>query len=420
MNDNIHLSRRKSRTSKQRGAVLVLFSLALIGTLLSAGLAVDLGGAYVSRANLSKAVDAAALSGARYAGGSDAELKKQIENMALANFSGASAAKYTISVEHPGTDTTKVKVAGATKYDTVFARLAGIDQFDMQSAAEAIRYPLDMTLILDLSGSLQSNGVFDDMQKAATTFLDHFDEKVDQIGLVSYSTWAKEDVKAAKLTKSSIKSKINGFKAISDTNIDEGLRLGKINLDNAAARTNAIKVVVLFTDGRPTAFANTITMPSSHNPKTYNGIVAAYVSGSSYRGLFQITDGQKITKFNKGKPVLTTNSSSTASTPTPAKLPSGKSVNGANIRDEGITEAEYWANELRKKGYLIYSVGLGNPNAKSEEEKPDLDFLRRVANEKGIVSGSQPKGELMFAPTAAQLDAMFTKVADRILTRLTH
>ena len=85
-----------------------------------------------------------------------------------------------------------------------------------------------------------------------------------------------------------------------------------------------------------------------------------------------------------------------------------------------ISEAEYWANEIRKKGYMIYSIGLGNPYAKSEEEKPDLDFLRRVANEKGIVSVTQPKGELMFAPTAADLDAVFRKVADRILTRLTH
>ncbi len=420
MNSIGKLSSRQKLASKQRGAVLVLFSLALIGTLLSAGLAVDLGGAYVSRANLSKAVDAAALSGARYAGGSDAELKKQIENMALANYSGASLAKYTITVEHPGIDTTRVKVGGATRYDTVFARLAGIDEFNMRSAAEAIRYPLDMTLILDLSGSLQTNGVFDDMQKAATAFIDHFDENVDQIGLVSYSTWATEDVKAAKLTKSSIKTKISGFKAISDTNIDEGLRLGKTNLDNAAARTSAIKVAVLFTDGRPTAFSNTITMPSTHNPKTYNGIVASYTTGSSYRGLFQITDGKKITKFVSGIPTLVLNSSSTASTPTPAKLPSGKTVNGANIRVEGIAEAEYWANELRKKGYLIYSIGLGNPFAKSEDEKPDLDFLRRVANEKGIVSATQPKGELMFAPTGAELEAMFTKVADRILTRLTH
>ena len=129
----------------------MLFTLALVGTLLSAGLAVDLGGAYVSRANLSKAVDAAALTGARYAGqGTDADLKKQIENMALANYSGETPAKYTIKVDHPGADNTKVTVSGATKYDTVFARLAGIDQFAMQSAAEAIRYPLDMTIVLDL------------------------------------------------------------------------------------------------------------------------------------------------------------------------------------------------------------------------------------------------------------------------------
>ena len=414
------IRRTLRKPGKQRGAVLVLFSLALVGLLLGSGLVVDLGSAYVSRSNLSKGVDAGALAGARYAGRDEAELKAMIENMALANYSRGAPVDYDIKVEHPGIDTTKGTVAGTTRYDTIFARLAGIDSLAMAASAEAIRYPLDMTLILDLSGSLQQNGVFDDMQRAATAFVDHFDEKVDQIGLITYSTWAVEHVKALKNTKSTIKTKINAFSAITDTNIDEGLRLGKTNLDNAAARTNAIKVAVLFTDGRPTAFANTIQMPSTHNPKTYNGIVAAYTTGSSYRGLFQISDGRKITKFVSGAPQLTSNSSTTASTPTPAKLPSGKSVSGANIRAEGITEAEYWATEMRKSGYLIFSIALGNPGSSDPLAQPDLDFLRRVANEKGIVNAAEPKGELMYAPTAAQLDAMFNKVADRILTRLTR
>jgi Flp pilus assembly protein TadG len=416
-----NISRRAWREArKQRGAVLVLFALALVALLLGSGLVVDLGSAYVSHANLSKAVDAGALAGARYAGVDEATLRKMIDNIALANYSRGAPIDYDISIQHPGIDTTKVNVVGTTRYDTMFARLAGIDSLAMRAEAEAIRYPLDMTLILDLSGSLQQNNVFDDMQRAATAFVDNFDENVDQIGLVSYSTWAAEDVKAQKYTKSAIKTEINGFSAISDTNIDEGLRLGKTNLDNAPARANAIKVAILFTDGRPTAFANTIQMPSTHIPKTYNGIVASYTTGGSYRGLFQINDGMKIIKFISGVPQLASNSSTTASTPTPANLPSGKSVTGANIRAEAITEAEYWANEMRASGYLIYTIGLGNPAASDPLLQPDLDFLRRVANEKGIVSSAQPKGELMFAPSAAELDAMFNKVADRILTRLTR
>jgi Flp pilus assembly protein TadG len=421
MNNVKTISKPCGRVRNQRGAVLVLFSLALIGTLLSAGLAVDLGGAYVSRANLSKAVDAGALSGARYAGGNDAELKKMIENMALANYSGDSPAKYNITIEHPGTDTTRVKVAGSTQYNTVFARLAGIDQFAMQSAAEAIRYPLDMTLILDLSLSLENNDVFDDMQKAATSFLDHFDDKVDQIGLVTFSHWAVNQKNPVKNNKSALKTLINNFDAVYYTNIEEGMRVGKDNLAAAPARSNAVKVVVLFTDGRSTAVRDVFTMPSGTTPKTYEGVVAAYgTSSSSYVGLFQFADGKKITKFSsKGVPTLVAFDSSTAS-PKPPKLPNGKSVIGTNVEALGDMQAEAWSSQIRDTGALIYTIGLGNPKAQNDYDTPDLDFLRRIANEKGIANGSQPKGELMFAPTGAQLEAMFTKVADRILTRLTH
>ncbi len=412
----------RSGLHTQRGAVLVLFSLALIGTLLSAGLAVDLGGAYVSRANLSKAVDAGALSGARYAGGDDAELKKMIENIALANYSGEAPVKYDVTVEHPGTDTTRVRIAGSTRYDTVFARLAGIEQFAMQSAAEAIRYPLDMTLVLDLSLSLEMNNVFDDMQKAATSFLDHFDDKVDQIGLVTFSHTATDNKKPAKLNRSSIKSLINGFDAIYYTNIEEGLRLAKDNLAAAPARSNAVKVVVLFTDGRATAFRDKFTMPKGTVPTTYDGVVAANYGTSSknFVGLFQYNDGRKITKFSsKGVPTLVKYNSGTAS-PKPPSLPGGKSLTGVNVEAIGAAQAEAWASSIRQTGAIVYSIGLGDADADDPWDTPDLEFLKRIANEKGMVNGSQPKGELMFAPTGAQLEAMCAKVADRILTRLTH
>jgi Flp pilus assembly protein TadG len=418
--ESIH-RRKGSKRRNERGAVLMLFSLALIGTLLSAGLAVDLGGAYIARANLSKAVDAGALAGARYAGTTeDAALKTMIEKMALANYSGSAPAQYDIRVEHPGSDTTKVNLVGTTRYDTVFARLAGLDSFHMASAAEAIRYPLDMTLVLDLSLSLENNNVFDDMQRAATSFLDHFDDDADQIGLVTFSHWATNKKNPAKNNTSSIKSTINGADAIYYTNIEEGLRIAKDNLAAAPARTHAVKVVVLFTDGRSTALRDTFTMPSGTTPKTYDGVVAAYgSSSSSYVGLFQHSDGRKITKFSsKGVPTLASYSSSSSS-PKPTKLPNGKSVTGTNVEALATTQAEAWASQIRDMGAIIFTIGLGNPNA-DPLDTPDLDHLQRIANEKGIVNGAQPQGELMFAPSAAELEAMFSKVADRILTRLTH
>ena len=58
--------RKTKRTqSRQRGQVIVLLAFALPMMLLSLGLAVDLGFAFVTKAKLSKAVDAACLTAMR-------------------------------------------------------------------------------------------------------------------------------------------------------------------------------------------------------------------------------------------------------------------------------------------------------------------------------------------------------------------
>jgi hypothetical protein len=49
---------------------------------------------------------------------------------------------------------------------------------------------------------------------------------------------------------------------------------------------------------------------------------------------------------------------------------------------------------------------------------PDLDLLKRLANDDGVVSSAQPVGEMMFAPSSAELDATFARLANRILARL--
>jgi len=230
---------------------------------------------------------------------------------------------------------------------------------------------------------------------------------------------------------------IDALQPISDTNIEEGLRTGKVQLDAAPPRQSSLKLMVLFTDGRPTAFADNFgldvdTCPADEWPKTkvddkdengtsdcYNGIVATHASGASYRGLFQRTDGSKVIGFALQQPLLTINGASTTS-PKPRRLPNGNSVDGDNIRELGALQSEEWANTVRAAGYTIYAVGLGNPNATNELDAPDLGFLRRIANQDGISNGGQPRGELLFAPSPAELDATFAKLADRILTRLTQ
>lgn len=410
----------KPRSSdNQRGAILVFFVLVLVVMLLCAGLVVDLGVAYVNHGRLVKAVDAGALTGARHASGSDPEIEAVVRKVAGANYAGVLPASYDVAVTVPAADTKHIAVSARTESPALFSRIAGRDSFAIAAAAEATRYPLDMSLVLDISYSLEVNRAFDDLQDASIKFVDYFDESIDQLGLVTYTTWAQDRVAPAKHFKSPIQSTIRSLSAISDTNIEEGLRLGKQQLDNVRARDNAIRIVVLFTDGRPTALADVFQIQSG-SPATYDGIVAGYQTGSgSWRGLFQKSDGRKVIGFSRGVAVTDSNGS-TRNSPVLRSLPDGSSVNSPNIRRLGAAQAEAWADQIRRAGYTIYTVGLGDPDASDPLWQPDLDFLRRIANEDGIVDPGQPAGVLIFAPTPEDLEEVFAKLADRILTRLTR
>jgi Mg-chelatase subunit ChlD len=378
-----------------------------------------MGVAYVGHGRLVKAVDAGALSGARHASGSNAEIEAVARKVAGANYSGVLPASYQVDITVPAVDTKRIAVSARTQSPALFTRIIGRESFAVAAAAEAIRYPLDMSLVLDISMSLQINRAFDDLQDASVQFVDYFDESIDQLGLVTYTTWAQDRITPAKGFKSRMQSTIRSLSAVADTNIEEGLRLGKQQLDNVRARDNAIRIVVLFTDGRPTAFSDVFDMASG-TPARYDGIVAGYQTGSgSWRGLFQKSDGRKVIGFSRGIAVTDVNGSGRAS-PTVRRFPDGSAVNSPNIRRIGAAQAEAWADQIRRRGYTIYTVGLGDPNARDPLWQPDLDFLRRIANEDGIVDGGQPAGAMIFAPTPEDLEEVFARLADRILTRLTR
>jgi Flp pilus assembly protein TadG len=413
---------KRRSSDRQRGVIIVFLSLALVCLMLAAGLVVDLGMAYVTHGRLTKAVDAGALAGAKESSRSNADIETIVRKVASANYTDIVDTSYDVKITTPATDTKRIAISARTHSPAVFTRIVGRESFDVAAAAEAMRYPLDTSFVLDLSQSLQRNNAFDDMQDASVSFLQNFDDTIDQFGLVTYSTWAEQRMPLRKNFKSAMSADIRSRKAISDTNIDEGLRLAKVQLDNTAKRANAVRIVVLFTDGRPTAFGDTFTMPSGTIPRTYNGIVATSISGSGFRGLFRTTDGLKIVRFSGGNPVTTANNSSTATDPsaTPPRLPDGSTTTGGNIRRLGTAQAELWATDIRKAGYTIYTIGLGSLTATDPGDQPDLPFLRRIANENGVVSSTQPQGAMLFAPSPDDLEAVFAKLADRILTRLTR
>ncbi len=398
--------------------MVTLFALSVVVIFFTLGLSIDLGSAYVAQTRLSKSVDAGVLASIRNTARGDVKLRNIALKIAEANLGIDQPVSYAVKISSPLIDTKRVSMRATIKSRTTFGVLIGKTAVDIVANGEATRYPLDLSLLLDLSYSLQRNAAFDDMQVAAKGFLNYFDDSVDQIGVATYSTWAEDKLPVQKSFQIPGSTLISGLSAISDTNISEGLRVSKTQLDGAFNRTGALKVIVLFTDGRPTAYRDTFTF---NDPActSYDGVAATYISGSSFRGMFRWRDGLKVVDFTAHCSTATRGNLSRTTSPIPTELSMSRSA-GDFIRTQGVLKAEQEANRIRQAGYAIFAIGLGNPNATNAGDVPDLAFLGRLTNEGGQVNAAQPRGEVIFAPSPAELEDSFAKLAHHLLTRLTR
>ena len=92
-----------------------------------------------------------------------------------------------------------------------------------------------------------------------------------------------------------------------------------------------------------------------------------------------------------------------------------QAINVTNITADATYRTETLATKMRTTDQItIYSIGLGNLI-----NKP---YLQDIANDPAAATydSSQPSGEAVFAPTAAQLDAVFQTIASKILLRLSQ
>jgi Mg-chelatase subunit ChlD len=362
------------------------------------GLALDSARGYVLRSRLSRAVDAAALGGARALRLSQADAETRARTLAAAN--GVRPEDGTTLDIGFGTNAegeSTIQVAASRTIPTTFMRILGRTEMQVRSQAVAAVTPLDLVLVLDQSGSLAAMNAFDDLQEAARNFVEEFSETVDQVGLVSFQVKAQTHVLIDSPFQSSIRTKINGMTSVGDTNSREGLRFGDVQLGTANVRDRSIKVIVFFTDGRPTAFRGSLG--------GVDRAMAVYTTVTGrVRGYFNNPDALPINQ---------------AATPSGCQdVSTCFGMNESQVRTRARNDALAMASTIRDEGVYIFSIGLGNPNASDPILVPDMDFLRRIANEGGIISSSQPKGQAYFAPSAAELDEVFRTVAENILVRL--
>jgi Flp pilus assembly protein TadG len=242
------------------GFALVYMAVFLTVLLVFTGLAVDGGRAYVVKAQLTKAVDGAALSAARNL--NSGSPRTEAEKIFRANFPDGYMG--TSSVTNPVTDASffdlrtdnetgvnVVTVRAQAVVPTTFMRLANFDEVTVTSSGEARRRMVDLSLVLDVSGSIGSR--WPAVRDAAREFINSFDQGADRMALTLYS-YGADVVREMQSTRGFNKVDMMGAVPNSlpggTTAMPEGLYRGWDELRTVpSGQQSGLRVIVLFTDG---------------------------------------------------------------------------------------------------------------------------------------------------------------------------
>lgn len=384
----------------RRGAVLVFVAVGAFVLLGLTGLALDGGMAFLTRAKLSRAADAASLAGARSIRQGQSHAEAQAVAVAAANGVVTGEAT-TLDIKFGMNEKLQqtVLVTARRTIPLLFSRVLGFNTMRIGAVAEATVPPIDLVLVVDRSGSLATENSWVPLQDAVKTFTSYFDDKIDQFGMESFQIRANDEVLLGFHFQGAVTSAINTMNSVGDTNTGEGLRLASEQFKLPNVRPGAAKVVVFFTDGRPTAFRGAV-----------DGVDRIMAVGTTntgrIRGYFDNPNGLSMSKL--------------AAATGCANAATCLGWNEASIRNQARTNGLASADLIRSAGVYVYTIALGNPGATDPIMVPDLDYLRDIANENHRVSPTQPAGRSYFAPSAAELNAVFALVAKDLLVRLSR
>lgn len=168
----------KSYRKAEEGSIAVIFALAGFVLVMAAGLAIDMGRVMHASTKMTNALDAAALSAAkslREGGLTDEDVKRIAERYFALNFSGSGVNYTDIGELHVTVDRVNNLVAlnVSGQVPSIFARLAGIDQFEVPRTATAVyeSNDVELALQLDVTGSMAGRRLAD-LKLAVNDLLD--------------------------------------------------------------------------------------------------------------------------------------------------------------------------------------------------------------------------------------------------------
>jgi uncharacterized protein YegL len=438
----------------QKGAVIVIFALVLIVLLGFAGLGIESGRWYLTRAELAKAVDAAALAGAANISNPNINVVQLARDFGMENFqpgylgtpqTGSRSVSFDVTTQQGGI----LSVRGRTDAVAILARLFDIEFVATAATGVAQKNRVEIIMVLDRSGSMSGTPI-SDLKDAARGFLEYYEDtqEEDRIGLVSFATGVRVDFQLNNYYYNTIRSAINALSATGATNIEDALGQAGAQFADQTPVAPANRVqqyIVFFTDGRPTAFRSTFR----RNGTNYDAVVCSTgncdSNSDSMYAQMGYPDREQWYNTSTLSPEPTGDGLTTATTACPnAGSPPRKYVNtrwgsfsaypvsGLGVENYppycgmgdtgsstlGVTDrtrlngrngyicttarqmAIDHVNSLKARFVKVYAVGLGNV---------DSAFLNAVA------SGSD---YVYITPNSSELEAIFRRIAQTIKLRL--
>jgi Flp pilus assembly protein TadG len=255
-----NMKRQGSDLLREDGFALVYMAAILTGLLLFTGLAVDSGRSYVVKAQLSKAVDGAALAAARNLNGGDPQ--GEAARIFKANFADGymgtsyspdptTAANFFNSVTDAASGVNIVTVTASTAVPTSFMRLGGFTQVTVSSSGQATRRMVDLSVVLDVSSSIGSK--WGAVRDATRTFVNSFDAAHDRVALMTFSNGATvlDPMPPGRgFNKAKVVNDVPQNLPGGSTLMVEGLYRAWDELRSVPAGTQSgLRIIVLFTDG---------------------------------------------------------------------------------------------------------------------------------------------------------------------------
>jgi Flp pilus assembly protein TadG len=463
-----------------RGQILVMFAVALPLLILFTAAAVDMGLIYVTKAKLSKAVDAACLTGVKNFAQGQTTANALATDIFDANFGANPPTPAFTWTAGSATTPVSLQVKATATVNTFFMRyLPSFATWTLSDTATATRSNLVMSLILDRSGSMgtgcsgcDGGGVA--LQTAVPNFVADFVNGTDHIAMISFAGGARVDVPLTAnfapsggvgIPTAVANLHFNGgtFGTGAGTNPSYSTAYGPPlsmadNQNSTVSYVQETKVVVYFTDGLMNEIqdtlpcTNTLPGPTLYNFGGYDSasgntydffdpILDTYPSDTyptndisySYGGAY-CTGGNGVDCNNYPPYNATHDCRLTSVTFYSQQYQTQKAFSRANITAEAQWRAIYTANAMRSEtpvATYIYVIGLGSDVSGSV---PTEAFLATLANDPNgpsnytgaVYNNTLPAGLFLVVPDCpssactTELNTAFQTIAAKILLRLTQ